>query len=91
MSQVITAVHAGGAASGNSYPKNPSPSQVSATKPTEHYTAPTAPLPSGLSSSDVAYIKSLMGSLPAQKMEEILLKTGVPIPVNLGPTLDTNG
>lgn len=91
MSQVITAVHTDGAASGNNYPKIPSPTPVSAAKPTEHYTAAAAALPSGLSSSDVAYIKSLMGSLPSQKMEEILLKTGVPIPVHLGPTLDTNG
>ena len=30
-----------------------------------------------------------MGAIPAQKMEEILLKTGVPIPANLGPNIDT--
>jgi len=30
-----------------------------------------------------------MGALPAQKMEEILLKTGVPVPANLGPNIDT--
>jgi len=91
MSQITTAVPTSGAASGNSYPKVSSPSPVTASKTTEHYTGATEALPSGLSSSDVAYIKSLMGSLPAQKMEEILLKTGVTIPVNLGPTLDTNG
>ena len=58
-----------------------------------HHAAPvpasTALSPLALSSADVSYVKSLMGALPAQKMEEILLKTGVPIPANLGPNIDT--
>ena len=31
-----------------------------------------------------------MGAIPAQRMEEILLKTGVPIPANLGPNVDVS-
>ena len=42
-----------------------------------------------LSPMDVSYVDSLMGAIPAQRMEEILLKTGVPIPANLGPNIDT--
>ena len=51
--------------------------------------ATTALSSQALSSTDVSYVESLMGALPAQKMEEILLKTGVPIPANLGPNIDT--
>lgn len=43
-----------------------------------------------LSSADVSYVNSLMGVTPAQRMEEILLKTGVPIPANLGPNVDVS-
>lgn len=61
--------------------------------PEHHHTAPppgsTALSAEALSSTDVSYVKSLMGAVPAQKMEEILLKTGVPIPANLGPNIDT--
>ena len=61
---------------------------------TEHHhaaspTATTALSAEALSSTDVSYVGSLLGDLPAQKMEEILLKTGVPIPANLGPNIDT--
>ncbi len=51
--------------------------------------ASTALSAQALSSTDVSYVESLMGAIPAQKMEEILLKTGVPIPANLGPNIDT--
>jgi len=61
--------------------------------PERHYaaasSATTALSSQALSSTDVAYVESLMGALPAQKMEEILLKTGVPVPANLGPNIDT--
>ncbi len=52
-------------------------------------TATTALSSEALSSTDVSYVESLMGAIPAQKMEELLLKTGVPIPANLGPNIDT--
>lgn len=43
---------------------------------------------SALSSTDVAYVQSLMGVTPALRMEQILLKTGVPTPAHLGPNVD---
>ena len=52
-------------------------------------TASTTLSAQALSSTDVSYVESLLGALPAQRMEEILLKTGVPIPANLGPNVDT--
>lgn len=56
-------------------------------RPAEHHAA--APPPStALSPTDVSYVESLMGAIPAQKMEEILLRTGIPIPANLGPNID---
>ncbi len=76
------------------YPKAPLPSPVSAPKPSEHHETAASPAstaldPTALSSTDIAYVDSLMGTLPAQKMQEILLRTGVPIPANLGPNFDT--
>jgi len=84
-------------------PKQPSaapspeqqPQAVPATQAAEHHHAASAPASTALSaqalsSSDVSYVESLMGAIPAQKMEEILLKTGVPIPANLGPNIDTS-
>ena len=56
--------------------------------PAEHHSAAAPPSASALSSTDVAYVQSLLGALPAQRMEEILLKTGVPIPAHLGPNVD---
>jgi len=41
-----------------------------------------------LSSTDVAYVQSLMGVTPALRMEQILLRTGVPVPAHLGPNVD---
>ena len=52
-------------------------------RPAEHHAAPT------LSPSDISYVDSLMGIAPAQTMEYILLKTGVPMPANLGQDVDT--
>lgn len=60
--------------------------------PERHHSAAatdTALTPESLSSTDVSYVESLMGALPAQKMQEILLRTGIPIPANLGPNVDT--
>ena len=39
--------------------------------------------------TEVAYVKSLMGVMPAQNLEMLLLKTGIPLPVNLGHGADT--
>ena len=44
---------------------------------------------SALSASDIGYVKSLMGIAPAQAMASIMLKTGVPMPANLGQDVDT--
>ncbi len=42
-----------------------------------------------MSLGDSGYVDSLMGLAPAQTMEYIMLKTGVPMPANLGQDLDT--
>lgn len=44
---------------------------------------------SALSASDIGYVDSLMGVAPPQAMEYIMLKTGVPMPANLGQDVDT--
>lgn len=44
---------------------------------------------SALSASDIGYVDSLMGVAPAQAMASIMLKTGVPMPANLGQDVDT--
>ena len=49
----------------------------------EHHPAPA------LSPSDIGYVDHLMGFAPAQTMEYIMLKTGVPMPANLGQDVDT--
>ncbi len=40
--------------------------------------------------TEVAYVRSLMGVMPAQNLEILLLKTGIPLPVNLGHGADTS-
>lgn len=63
-------------------------------KTAEKKTADTSPRPaehhpvSALSAADVSYVDSLLGVAPAQVMEYILLKTGVPQPANLGQDVD---
>ena len=52
-------------------------------RPPGHHAAST------LSPTDISYVNSLMGVAPAQVMESIMLKTGVPMPANLGQDLDT--
>ena len=49
----------------------------------EHHAA------SALSPADVGYVDSLLGTIPPQAMEYILLKTGIPQPANLGQDVDT--
>ncbi len=56
-------------------------------RPAEH-SAPHRPA-SALSPRDIGYVDSLMGLAPAQTMEYIMLKTGVPMPANLGQDIDT--
>ncbi len=66
-------------------PKPSSPDTAAATpRPAEH--RPVA----ALSPADVGYVDSLMGIAPPQAMEYILLKTGVPMPANLGQDIDTS-
>ena len=65
------------------------------TKAPEKKAADTPPRPahrpaSALSPADVGYVDSLLGVAPAQVMEYILLKTGIPQPANLGQDLDTS-
>ena len=54
------------------------------TRPPEHHAAASA-----LSPTDIGYVDSLMGIAPAQAMASIMLKTGVPMPANLGQDFDT--
>ncbi len=75
-------------------PKPPAPPPAAATPAQEHHHAGPRPVTttasaSALSSTDISYVTSLLGVVSAQRMEEILLKTGVPVPVNLGPMVDT--
>ena len=95
MSNAIPKLPAGATEPAKVYPRPPtSPATVSAAPAPDRRHAggpppPTTALsPLALSSADVSYVKSLMGVTPAQRMEEILLKTGVPIPANLGPNVD---
>jgi len=76
------------------HPKPPAPPLAAATPAQEHHHAGSRPVTaiasaSALSSTDISYVTSLLGVVSAQRMEEILLKTGVPVPVNLGPMMDT--
>jgi hypothetical protein len=67
------------------YPKPSSPATASSTpRPAERHPAPA------LTPADVGYVDGLMGFAPAQTMEYIMLKTGVPMPENLGQDLDTS-
>jgi len=56
--------------------------------PTAERHSAASPPASALSSTDVAYVQSLMGVTPALRMEQILLRTGVPTPAHLGPNVD---
>ncbi len=53
--------------------------------------SPSGPPPvrAPFSPTEVAYVRSLMGVMPAQNLEILLLKTGIPLPVNLGHGADT--
>ena len=64
-------------------PPLPSPSADPAPRPTPHHASPALP------PAAVGYVDSLMGFAPAQTMEYIMLKTGVPMPANLGQDIDT--
>ena len=60
------------------------PAPDPAPHPSERHAAPT------LTPADVGYVDSLMGFAPPQVMEYIMLKTGVPLPANLGQDVDTS-
>ncbi len=71
------------------------PAPASASNPPKPAAAaPPAAAPSTVrppfSPSEVAYVRSLMGVMPAQNLEMLLLKTGIPLPVNLGHGADTS-
>ena len=69
---------------------------VKVTPPSSPETAAAAPRPAehrpvaALSPADISYVDNLMGIAPAQTMEYIMLKTGVPMPANLGQDIDTS-
>ena len=64
-------------------PKPAEPSAGAAAPAATHVRPPFSP-------TEVAYVKSLMGVMPAQNLEILLLKTGIPLPVNLGHGADTS-
>lgn len=70
------------------YPKPSIPAGSAAAgsvpRPAERHPAPA------LSPADISYVDSLMGVAPAQTLEYILLKTGIPMPANLGNDVDTS-
>ncbi len=63
------------------------PKQAAAEPPASAAPPPVRP---PFSPSEVAYVRSLMGVMPAQNLEMLLLKTGIPLPVNLGHGADTS-
>ncbi len=76
-------------------PKPPEPPPAPTHAPAAEANAPravhlthTQTQTAALSPTDVSYVDSLMGTLPAQKMEEVLLRTGIPMPAHLGQGLD---
>ena len=93
MPNTIAPTSAAAPESTKAHPKPPAPPAAATPAPEHHHAGPrpaaTTASASALSSTDISYVKSLMGVVSAQRMEEILLKTGVPIPVNLGPMVDT--
>ena len=90
MSSTIPALPAAPAA-----PATPEPTKAAA-KPSSAQTPDPAPHPperhaaSALTPADVGYVDSLLGFAPPQVMEYIMLKTGVPVPANLGQDIDTS-
>ncbi len=103
MSSTIPTIPAGAHTPAKVYPKPTEPAdatnlpQESAAvpRPLEHHhsaavSTDTSLTPDALSSTEVSYVKALMGALPAQKMQQILLRTGIPMPANLGPNVDTS-
>jgi hypothetical protein len=97
MSSAIPTLPAGASAPVKSAPKPPPPPPPpvdAAPKYSEHHRAASSAsaanaAPPALSSTEVSYVQSLLGVLPAQKMAEVMLRTGVPIPEHLGPNVDT--
>lgn len=65
-------------------PRPSSPETAAAPRPSEHRPA------AALSPADISYVDGLMGIAPPQTMEYIMIKTGVPMPANLGQDIDTS-
>ncbi len=61
-----------------------SPRPAEHRSPAEHHPA------AALSPADISYVDGLLGIAPPQTMEYIMLKTGVPMPANLGQDIDTS-
>ena len=65
-------------------------------KPSSPATSPATPHPpehrhvAALSPAYITYVVGSMGLAPPQTMEYIMLKTGVPMPANLGQDIDTS-
>lgn len=82
MSNPVSAVPAAAPAPASaSDPPKPAAAKPSAAAP---------PVRPPFTPTEVAYVKSLMGVMPAQNLEMLLLKTGIPLPVNLGHGADTS-
>lgn len=86
MSSTISALPAPVADPATSYPKPaaPQPAEAAPPPPATHHPTPA------LSQSDIRYVTSLMGIAPAQTMSYIMLRTGVPMPANLGQDIDAS-
>ena len=65
-------------------PKPSSLETAASPRPAEHHPA------AALSPADISYVDGLLGIAPPQTMEYIMLKTGVPMPANLGQDIDTS-
>ncbi len=63
---------------------------AAAPRPAEHHSPAEHRPAAALSPADISYVDGLMGIAPPQAMEYILLKTGVPMPANLGQDVDTS-
>ena len=85
MSSKIPALPPAALVPAKAFPKPASPAPSAAPpRPAERRPAPA------LTPADVGYVDGLMGFAPAQTMEYIMLKTGIPMPENLGNDVDTS-
>ena len=71
-------------------PKPPSLETATSPRPAEHRSTAEHHPTAALSPTDISYVDGLLGIAPPQTMEYIMLKTGVPMPANLGQDIDTS-